>query len=101
MNSFFEERPPALRRGRLRLSGPGSDRRRVLDLRAGLLHRAAEWESPTRKRVRVRSTRMVSFTQRAVAAIEYEVEAVGDEVLVRVQSGLVANEQEPRRGPFG
>ncbi|MDG4824942.1 glycosyl hydrolase family 65 protein [Asanoa sp. WMMD1127] len=70
---------------------------RVLDLRAGLLRRAADWVSPTGKRVRVRSTRLVSFTQRAVAAIEYEVEAVDDEVLVRVQSGLVANAHEPAR----
>jgi alpha,alpha-trehalose phosphorylase len=49
---------------------------RVLDMQAGTLTRQAEWISPAGKRVRVKSTRLVSFTQRAIAAIEYEVEAV-------------------------
>src|ERR1700761_3933844 len=40
---------------------------RVLDLRAGVLRRSAQWTSPTGRRVKVTSTRMVSFTQRAVA----------------------------------
>ena len=47
---------------------------RVLDLRAGRLRRSVEWVSPTRTPVRVSSTRLVSFAQRAVAAILYEVE---------------------------
>ena len=68
---------------------------RVLDLRAGTLHRAVEWISPTGRRIRVRSTRLVSFTQRAVAAIEYVVEPVQDEFTVVVQSELVANEPVP------
>lgn len=45
--------------------------------------------------MRVRSTRMVSFTQRSTAAIAYEVEAVDTPVRVVVQSELVANEQLP------
>jgi alpha,alpha-trehalose phosphorylase len=68
---------------------------RVLDLRAGTLHRSVEWRSPAGRRVRVRSTRMVSFTQRAVAAIRYEVEAVDAPLRVIVQSELVANEELP------
>src|SRR5256885_457996 len=40
---------------------------RVLDLRSGVLRRSVEWRSPTDRRVRVRSTRLVSFTQRAAA----------------------------------
>ena len=73
---------------------------RVLDLQAGTLTRLADWTSPAGKRVRVRSTRLVSFTQRAVAAVEYVVEAV-DPVRVIVQSELVANEALPvaRRDP--
>lgn len=70
---------------------------RVLDLRAGLLHRTVEWESPAGQRVRVYSTRMVSLTQRSIAAIHYEVEAVGAPARVVVQSELVANEAQPRR----
>src|ERR1700758_2287224 len=41
---------------------------RELDLRAGVLNRKAEWRSPTGRRVRVSSTRLVSLSQRALAA---------------------------------
>jgi alpha,alpha-trehalose phosphorylase len=70
---------------------------RVLDLRAGTLYRTFEWSSPAGDTVRVRSTRLVSFTQRAVAAICYEVEAVNNTVRLIAQSELVANEQLPAR----
>jgi alpha,alpha-trehalose phosphorylase len=68
---------------------------RVLDLRDGVLRRTAEWTSPTGRTVRVSSTRLVSFTHRAVAAIEYVVEAIDGEFPVVVQSVLVANESGP------
>jgi len=70
---------------------------RVLDLRAGTLTRHVDWKSPAGSRIRVRSTRLVSFTQRAVAAIEYEVEVVDKTVRLIVQSELVANEPDPQR----
>ena len=47
--------------------------------------------------VRIRSTRLVSFVQRAVAAIHYEVEAVDRQVRIVVQSTLVANEPVPEQ----
>ena len=65
--------------------------RRTLDLRRGVLERRLDWESPMGRRVRVSSTRLVSFTQRAIAAIRYEVE-VDDPTRVVVQSELIANE---------
>ncbi len=68
---------------------------RVLDLRAGVLRRVAEWESPTERVVRIRSTRLVSFTHRSIAAISYEVEPLDDAMRVVVQSELVANESLP------
>jgi alpha,alpha-trehalose phosphorylase len=68
---------------------------RVLDLRAGVLRREVEWESEARRAVRVRSTRLVSFTQRSIAAIQYEVAPVDAPVRVIVQSELVANEALP------
>jgi alpha,alpha-trehalose phosphorylase len=68
---------------------------RVLDFRTGTLRRTVEWVSPAGQAVRVKSVRLVSFTQRAVAAIEYEVEAVGDPARIVVQSELVANEPMP------
>ena len=68
---------------------------RELDLRAGVLRRSADWVSPTGRSVRVSSTRLVSFTQRAVAGMLYEVEPLDGEVPVVVQSELVANESPP------
>jgi alpha,alpha-trehalose phosphorylase len=48
----------------------------VLDLRSSQLRRSVDWVSPAGRRVRIRSSRLVSLTQRAVAAVDYEVEAV-------------------------
>ncbi len=67
----------------------------MLDLRAGVLRRTADWISPAGQRVRVSSTRLVSFVQRSVAAILYEVEAVDAAARVVAQSELVANEPLP------
>ncbi|CAM5260321.1 Glycosyl hydrolase OS=Streptomyces antimycoticus OX=68175 GN=SSPO_026450 PE=3 SV=1 [Streptomyces antimycoticus] len=89
---LVDDEPFDLRYGRLR------SHERVLDLRTGLLHRVCEWTSPVGKTVRVRSTRLVSFTQRAIAAVAYEVEAVDARTSVVVQSELVANEQLPALG---
>jgi alpha,alpha-trehalose phosphorylase len=70
---------------------------RLLDLRAGTLHRAVEWVSPAGRRVLVRSTRMVSFTQRAIMAIRYEVSPLDERTRIILQSELVANEELPKR----
>ncbi|MGY0064915.1 glycoside hydrolase family 65 protein [Streptomyces sp. LZ34] len=88
---LVDDEPFDLRYGRLR------SHERVLDLRGGLLHRTCEWTSPSGTTVKVRSTRLVSLTQRAIAAIAYEVEAVDAEVRMVIQSELVANEQLPQR----
>lgn len=68
---------------------------RILDLRAGTLRREACWRSPAGKKIKVVSTRIVSLTQRSVAAIEYVVEALDEFVRVTAQSELVANEELP------
>jgi alpha,alpha-trehalose phosphorylase len=68
---------------------------RVLDFRTGVLTRTAEWQSPARKRVRITSRRIVSFSQRAIAAICYEVEPLGESARIAVLSELLANEQLP------
>jgi alpha,alpha-trehalose phosphorylase len=70
---------------------------RDLDLRAGVLRRHVHWRSPAGTAVRVSSTRLVSFVQRAAVAILYEVEALERPVRVVVQSELVANEPAPAR----
>jgi alpha,alpha-trehalose phosphorylase len=90
MRLLVEDEPLDIRYGELRRH------ERVLDLRAGVLHRTLEWTSPTGRSVRISSTRMVSFAQRSVAAILYEVEALDGKTPVVVQSELVANEKLPR-----
>ena len=68
---------------------------RLLDLRDGVLHRDVRWTSPARHTVRIHSTRLVSFVQRSIAAILYEVEVLDQPARIVVQSSLVANEPEP------
>jgi alpha,alpha-trehalose phosphorylase len=95
---LVEDEPLDLRYGTLR------SHERTLDLRAGTLERRFEWVSPAGVAIRVRTTRLVSFVHRAVAAICYEVEAVDRPVRLILQSELVANEDQadvsgdPRRG---
>ena len=68
--------------------------RRCLDLRTGTLDREMHCCSAYGHRIRVRSRRLVSFVQRSVAAIRFEVEAVDQPVRVALQSNLVANQPE-------
>ncbi len=68
---------------------------RVLDFRAGTLHRRAEWVSPAGRTVRITSTRLVSLTQRSIAAINYTVEPIDGPAGIVVGSELVANEPLP------
>ncbi|MGH3782029.1 MAG: family 65 glycosyl hydrolase, partial [Pseudonocardiaceae bacterium] len=86
---LVDDEPLDVRYGELR------SHERVLDLRAGMLRRRVEWVSPAGKTVRVASQRMVSLVQRAVVAINYEVEPVDQPVLLVLQSELFANEQLP------
>ena len=71
---------------------------RELDFRDGVLKRSAEWTSPSHQSVRVRSTRLVSLSQRAIAAISYEVEPVDEAVRIVLQSELITNEELPNSG---
>lgn len=66
---------------------------RTLDLRAGELRRQVRWRSPSGREIELKTTRVVSFAQRSVAAIRYEVRPIdGRPVRVVAQSELVANE---------
>jgi alpha,alpha-trehalose phosphorylase len=83
---FVDDEPFDIRYGKL------LSHERVLDLKAGVLKRVAEWESPAHRSIRVRSTRLVSLEHRSLAAILYEVEALDGPTDVVLQSELVANE---------
>jgi alpha,alpha-trehalose phosphorylase len=87
---FVDDEPFDVRAGELRAH------ERLLDFRAGVLNRRAEWVSRAATAVRISSTRLVSFTQRSVAAICYEVEPLDGPARFAVQSGLIANEQLPK-----
>jgi alpha,alpha-trehalose phosphorylase len=89
MRLLVDDEPFDVRYGELR------SHERWLDLRAGVLERRVEWRSPAGQAVRMRSIRLVSFTQRAIAAICYDVEPVDGSARLILQSELVANEDMP------
>jgi alpha,alpha-trehalose phosphorylase len=68
---------------------------RVLDMRAGTLTRELRWTTGAGKHVVVRSTRLVSFEHRHLAAIVYEVVLPDDRAPVAISS-QVLNAQELR-----
>jgi alpha,alpha-trehalose phosphorylase len=86
---LVDDEPFDVRFGQLR------SHERTLDFRAGVLRRDAEWLSPAGQHVRVSSVRLVSFVQRAVAAVLYEVEPLASATKLVLQSELVANEPMP------
>jgi alpha,alpha-trehalose phosphorylase len=89
---FVDDEPFDVRYGELR------SHERLLDFRAGTLTRQAEWVSPAGQGVRVSAIRLVSFTQRAIAAVCYDVEPLDRPARIAVQSELLANEQLPPSG---
>ncbi|NJC74325.1 glycoside hydrolase family 65 protein, partial [Planosporangium thailandense] len=86
---LVEDEPFDVRYGELRAH------ERVLSLRDGVLRRTAEWTSPSGHSMHISATRLVSFTQRATAAILYEVRPADGPLHIVLQSELVANEQLP------
>lgn len=82
---------------------------RELDFRDGLLRRELLWLTPSGKRVRVRSDRMVSFVERHLAVTSFEVTVENADATVVVSSQIL-NRQDgedefgrttPEIGPAG
>ncbi|WP_053353381.1 glycoside hydrolase family 65 protein [Leucobacter musarum] len=69
------------------------DVRRVLDLREGTLTRSLLWLTPTGKRVRVDTRRMVSFASRHLATLEMRITVLDADAEVTVSS-LIVNRQD-------
>lgn len=86
---LVDDEPFDVRYGRL------ESHERTLDLRAGVMHRDARWTSPAGCAVHVQTTRLVSFEERAIAAIRYTVTAEDKPLQIALQSELVANEELP------
>ncbi len=72
--------------------GQAPEHVRVLDFRSGTLRRRTVWVSPTGRRILLTTERLVSFAQRAVAAIRYVVEPIDGPLQLVAQSDLLANE---------
>ena len=89
---LVDDEPLDVRYGRLQ------QHERELDLRNGVLRRSVHWISPAGRAIKVSSARMVSLTQRAIAAISYEVEPLDAPMRIVAQSELVANEDLPTSG---
>lgn len=89
---LVEDEPMDLRYGRT------VDHERCLDFRTGTLRRSTLWTSPTGRTVRIRSERLVSFTKRTIVATRYEVEPIGEDMSLVLQSDLLANEPVPLPG---
>jgi len=62
---------------------------RVLDFRAGYSYRDLVWRTPSAKRIRVRSTRMVSLVHRHLAVMTFEVELLDAAAPVVISSQLL------------
>jgi alpha,alpha-trehalose phosphorylase len=97
---LVEDEPFDVHRGRL------ERHERVLDLRSGVLRREARWRSEYGRAVAIRTERLVSFSDRNLAAIRYEVEALEEPLRVAIQSNLVAGQPgsvssgDPRSSSF-
>jgi alpha,alpha-trehalose phosphorylase len=76
--------------------------KRLLNMRSGWLDREILWETASGKHVRIKSQRLVSFSQRHVAAISYEVTLLDAAAPIVISSEMVApqpQKQDPTADP--
>ena len=62
---------------------------RTLDFRTGVLSRTVLWRTPSGKQVRIKSSRMVSFTQRHLAVMTFEVTVLDASAPVAISSQML------------
>ncbi len=62
---------------------------RAIDFRDGVLHRELVWRTPSGKRVRVVSKRMVSFPERHLAVAQFEVTMLDDHAPIALSSQIL------------
>ncbi|MEL7245002.1 MAG: glycosyl hydrolase family 65 protein [Cyanobacteria bacterium J06573_2] len=76
---------------------------RVLDMKAGTLNRELVWETPSGKRVAIKSRRLISLEHKHLAAIEYEVTVLNAKAPVVISSEMenhnhiASNNNDPRK----
>jgi alpha,alpha-trehalose phosphorylase len=69
---------------------------RRLNMKSGTLDRELLWETPAGKQVSIKSRRLISFTERHVAAISYSVTLLNAQAFVVLSSEMRANAQNAR-----
>jgi alpha,alpha-trehalose phosphorylase len=79
---------------------------RRLDFADGTLSRSLEWRTPSGKRVLIKSRRMVSFTERHLAVLEYEVTLLDANASVVISSQILnrqdgIGEYDPLKASMG
>ncbi len=62
---------------------------RDVDFRSGVMSRSILWRTPGGKRVQIKSRRMVSFTQRHLAVLTFEVTMLDDHAPVAISSQIL------------
>jgi len=62
---------------------------RSIDFREGVLEREIIWRTPSNKRVHVVARRMVSFTERHLAVLEFEVTMLDDPAPIAISSQIL------------
>ncbi len=76
---------------------------RRLNMKSGTLDREVVWETPAGKKVSIKSRRLISFTQKRVAAISYCVTLLNADAFVVLSSEMMAHESnvgsKPRNDP--
>jgi alpha,alpha-trehalose phosphorylase len=96
MKLYVDDEPLYLPTARL------TEYERELDFRRGVLRRELNWSTPAGKQVRIKTTRLISFEQRHLGAIQYDLELDTDAPVV-VSSQLLNRQDaraadEPRNG---
>jgi alpha,alpha-trehalose phosphorylase len=71
---------------------------RRLNMKSGTLDRELLWETPSGKQVRIKSQRLISFRQRHVAAISYEVTLLNAEAPVVISSEIISQQPGLQKG---
>jgi alpha,alpha-trehalose phosphorylase len=80
---------------------------RQLNMKSGTLDREVLWQTPSGKQVQIKSRRLISFQQRHVAAISYEVTVLNAKAAVVISSEVLGPQRkeysaknDPRQAKF-
>lgn len=85
-------------------TGEVKEYKRVLDLKEGILKRSLRWRSPKGREVKIEVKRLISFKDKHLAAISYQVTPLNFNGTIRLLSALDGNvtnlttENDPRVG---